>query len=102
MTNSEDLNRRLTIAIAEAKDADRIWRLATAVQERIGTDEDHTARRRLDALWQERERAHHRVVELRWLAATRRRRPPVAAGQRLRSARQTLALMGYRATGGTL
>ena len=103
MINKQDLyKRRLTIAIQEAKDADRVWLLATAQHEReVGDDDDLDARRRLDALWQERERANHRVAELRWVAGTRQRRP-VPVAQRIRSARRTAALIGHRVTRGSL
>lgn len=100
MMNKQDLSRRLSVAIADAKDADRVWLLATAQHERVDS-EDLDARRRLDALWQERERAHHRVVELRW-AASRQQRSSGDLAQRLRSARRTLSLVGYRVSGRSL
>ena len=98
MTNKQKLNRRLSIAVSEAKDADRIWRLAMAAHARDGQGETSAVRRHLDALWQERERAHIRVVELRWLAHRKLDRNPESLSARFHAARRTLAVMGNHAT----
>lgn len=98
MTNTQDLNRRLSSAIAEAKDADRVWQLAMASAVEARSDDHPEGRRRLDALWQERERAHARVLELRWLMHRRLQRRPEGFRSRLRGVRRTIAVLGYSAT----
>ena len=93
MSKQTDLDRRLTTALHEAADADRVWRLAMA-HNAAAQDFDPAARRRLDALWQERERARIRVLELQWLAHSRSESLDSLTA-RLRSTKATIAVLGW-------
>ena len=94
MTANDALGRRIQIAVQESRDADRIWRTAIA-KAAADTMDDPEARRGLDALWQERERAFNRVVELRWHAHNGSRRHAVPLATRLRAARRVVALLRH-------
>jgi len=94
MSTANDLSRRLTRAISEAEDADRVWRMAMAHSENVA-EESH-GRRCLDALWQERERANTRVVELQWLVHARAQSSG-GVRARWRSAKATMGVLGWHA-----
>ena len=99
MSYTHELNRRLVTAKHEATDADRVWRLAMAQHERAEDVSGDSARRRLDALWQERERAHLRVLELQWHLHSKVQRQRGGVGRRVRAARDTIAVARSLATG---
>ena len=77
MRKIEHLNRRLMVARRECEDADRVWRVTMALDAPPADEPgDVLVARRLHAVWQEREAARERVVELqRRLDAATTRRP---------------------------
>ena len=97
MITNEALGRRIKIAVAEAKDADRVWRTAIAAAD-AETMNDPEARKGLDALWQERERAFSRVIELRCIQHAVSRRQSVGLATRLRGVRRSLSLLRHTST----
>ena len=90
MRTVEYWQARLTTAVRESEDADRVWRQAMRNHDQLGSG-------RLDphVLWQERERSRARVQELQALvnAAQQRRSSPLR--RRIRAAQHLIAFVAW-------